>query len=60
MMDHFAKIVNVISPLTIFAIISIIDVWQGPKYASELYFKFITQMFSDISISRDRNLLFHW
>ena len=35
-MDLFAKIVKSEKPFTIFAKTSILDVWQGSEYASEL------------------------
>ena len=36
-MDSFAKIVNGVQPLIIFAKHSILDVWQGSEYASEVF-----------------------
>ena len=35
-MELFAKIIKNEKPFTIFAKTSILDVWQGPEYASEL------------------------
>ena len=34
--ERFAKIVNGFYPLTIFGKYSILDVWQGSEYSSEL------------------------
>ena len=45
-MELFTKIVKHWKSLIIFAKISILDVWQGSEYASELAFKV-----NDISIS---------
>ena len=38
-MELFAKIVKNQKPFTIFAKTTILDVWQGSEYASELAFK---------------------
>ena len=40
-MDLFAKIVNGVQPLTIFAKRSILDVQLGSEYASEINFEFL-------------------
>ena len=36
-MKHFVKIVKVFQPLTIFAKLSILDVWQGSEYTYDQY-----------------------
>ena len=36
-MEHFAKIVNGLKPLTIFAKRSILDVWHGCEYTFTIY-----------------------
>ena len=36
-MEYFAKTVNDIQPLTIFAKLSLLVVWQGSEYTSELW-----------------------
>ena len=40
-MEHFAKIINDLKPLTIFAKSYILDVWQVPGYASAILFHWI-------------------
>ena len=35
-MEHFAKIVNIFKPLTIFAKTTILDVWLGSVYVSRV------------------------
>ena len=44
-MELFAKIVKNEKPFTIFAKISILDVWQGPEYACELASQFMDASF---------------
>ena len=41
MMEYFAKVVYGFQPLNIFDKNSIIDVWLGPKYASESFWFFL-------------------
>ena len=50
MMDIFVKRVIDYQPWTIFAKISAIDAWRGPKYASAmglLYLAFLERLFSN-------------